>query len=416
MAENKKPKEEIATNLTDSDQKPEAPEWLLENIAEASKNARKIYFLYLGLLAYCALTVVSTTHRQIILNETARLPIVNLNVLLNGFFVLSPLIAILVFVYFQLYLHRLRGLIDDLRNNYLSIEKKRLYPWMINISEDPEPGLIGKLQKITVKLTLWVSLPIVLNLIALWHLKKHEPFWSYVVVLLSIFGTAIVIWFWWKYESTQWRKKTIKWKIINVLSFFLILVFGFCLLFFLFDWAKEGGKEKWLNIRWLEPILCVDLSYQKLINEPKTDYEGLYWGNLHKSHLEGADLINTVLKRADLRETHLQYANMYRCVLEGADLSGADLSGAHLREAKLSEASLSWADLTRADLREADLRGADLRGADLRGASLRGAKNLTIKQLSEVKTLYGVIGLDSKFIKQIEKDYPHLLEKPKEYD
>ncbi len=45
--------------------KPEAPGWLLDNIAEASKNARKIYLLYIGFLAYCALTVVSTTGRQI---------------------------------------------------------------------------------------------------------------------------------------------------------------------------------------------------------------------------------------------------------------------------------------------------------------------------------------------------------------
>ncbi len=95
--------------------RPEAPNWLLDNIAEASKNARKIYLLYIGFLAYCALTVVSTTDRQIVLNEPARLPIINVEVALNGFFLLSPLLAIFVFIYFQIYLNKLKRLTDDLR-------------------------------------------------------------------------------------------------------------------------------------------------------------------------------------------------------------------------------------------------------------------------------------------------------------
>ena len=146
MEENLENTEEKDNEPIEDDQKQEAPEWLIENIAEASKNARKIYFLYIGFLAYCALTVFSTTDRQIILNETAHLPIVNLDVSLNGFFILAPIIAILVFLYFQLYLHRIKGLVTDLRDNYLPIEKRRLYPWMINIAEDPEPGAVGKLQ------------------------------------------------------------------------------------------------------------------------------------------------------------------------------------------------------------------------------------------------------------------------------
>ena len=73
----------MANELKGKKKRKKPPDWLIENIAEASKNARKIYFLYIGFLAYCALTVFSTTDRQIILNETARLTIVNLDVSLN---------------------------------------------------------------------------------------------------------------------------------------------------------------------------------------------------------------------------------------------------------------------------------------------------------------------------------------------
>jgi len=88
--------------------KPKVPNSLIDNIAEASKNARKIYLLFIGVLAYSALTVVSTSDRRIILNEPARLPVINLDVSLDGFFILAPILSIFIFFYFQLYLHKFR--------------------------------------------------------------------------------------------------------------------------------------------------------------------------------------------------------------------------------------------------------------------------------------------------------------------
>jgi len=44
-------------------------------------------------------------------------------------------------------------------------------------------------------------------------------------------------------------------------------------------------------------------------------------------------------------------------------------------------------------------------------ADLRGAKNLTVGQLSEVKTLYKA-KLDPEFMDIIKKEYTHLLKKP----
>ncbi len=73
--------------------KPAAPDWLLDNIAEAfKKRPQEFTWLYIGFLAYCALTVVSTTDRQIVLNEPAKLPIINVEVALNGFFLPSDLL------------------------------------------------------------------------------------------------------------------------------------------------------------------------------------------------------------------------------------------------------------------------------------------------------------------------------------
>src|ERR1700761_5420496 len=63
-----------------SGEKQEAPDWVLENIAELSKHARTVHAFYVSFLLYCALTILSTPDRKIILDEQAHLPIINLDV------------------------------------------------------------------------------------------------------------------------------------------------------------------------------------------------------------------------------------------------------------------------------------------------------------------------------------------------
>ncbi|HKX30171.1 MAG TPA: pentapeptide repeat-containing protein [Blastocatellia bacterium] len=123
---------------------------------------------------------------------------------------------------------------------------------------------------------------------------------------------------------------------------------------------------------------------------------------LDKGILIGAILINTNLKRAQLRGTHLRRAYLSRALLNYADLSEAILSlaqlnraqlnganlhrasldGALLKLAVLSGADLSLANLSAANLGGAELNGANLCGADLTGADLTGA-DLTGADLSE---------------------------------
>jgi hypothetical protein len=309
---------------------------------------------------------------------------------------------------------------------------------MINISNDPEPGIIGELQKLAVKMSLWAFLPVVLNLTAFWYLKSHDPVRATLVVLVSILGTFVVFWFWLKYESNDWKSKPIAWKATSIFSFSLVFLVGILLLFFIFDWTSEGGKDRWLKHKFLRPILCVDLSYQKLIVEPRHHYKGLFWGDLKKARLEGGNLVNSVLKRANLANARLQHAKMHRCVLEEANLKGADLTKArlpranlikanfedailrsvNLQDANLSKAVLNGADLEGAymeetNLRDAELLNAKLKKANLRGADLRGVRLRRARDLQVVKTLYEAV-LDPKLSELIKENWPYLLKEPKE--
>jgi uncharacterized protein YjbI with pentapeptide repeats len=176
--------------------------------------------------------------------------------------------------------------------------------------------------------------------------------------------------------------------------------------------------------------------------------------NLQKAELLGANLQNANLSKADmpnttldgvkgLAEANLQYANMEGATgLLGNEFAQADLTGTKLPKnieefkaletvketsqnarkiffAMLLGFVYSWLTiatttdvrLEEATLQQANLFMADLTDSILEKADLTGAKNLTIEQLSKVKTLYGA-KLDPELMEQVKKSCPHLLEKP----
>lgn len=129
-----------------------------------------------------------------------------------------------------------------------------------------------------------------------------------------------------------------------------------------------------------------------LLDKAELRGEDLRGANLVGANLNRADLSGARLEEADLRGASLGGADLWGAVLIRADLSqahlwGANLNNANLHQANLASARLSEATLWGADLSEANLDGASLWGANLEGANLRDARNLTAKQLTQVKSL-----------------------------
>ena len=345
-----------------------APDWIIDNITEASKNARSIYFLYLGLLAYCVLTVLSTDDRRLIVGQLVKLPIVNLEVDLDGFFLATPIIAILIYIYFQLYLYRLRSLISDLRIGYAPVEKRRLYPWMLNIAEEPDSGIVGNVQVGIVKLTVWWSLPIVLAMMNVRYVYKHNPT-SYGLNLAPVISMSIVLFFWNLYENTKWQgylRRNLGKCILVMMTLLYTAIMHWCVI----PQAIQGNKVFSLF------SLNINLSYQVLVTD--SIYEAKYWANFKQVNLRGADLVNSNLKKANLQETKLErinfsFANLQETRLWDANLEKADLRRVNLEKADLRRANLRSTHLWRANLRKANLRDASLEKANLRRANLQEA-------------------------------------------
>ena len=154
----------------------------------------------------------------------------------------------------------------------------------------------------------------------------------------------------------------------------------------------------------------------KAANLQEADLEA---ANLQKADLREANLQEADLWEANIQEADIRWADLQKAILKCAKLQEANLWGANLQKADLKAANLQKADLRRASLQEANLRKSDLKGAklqeaDFTGANLQEVENLTIEQLSEVKSLYRVIGLNPKLKEQIEEKHGHLLAKPDE--
>jgi len=159
----------------------------------------------------------------------------------------------------------------------------------------------------------------------------------------------------------------------------------------------------------------------------------LYKANLQEANLESANLQEAILQEANLQEANLESANLQKANLHGANLQKAKLRGVNLQEANLNTTNLQKTKLRGVNLHKALLRGANLQETDIRNliveqadfekanlqqasfiyADFAGAKNLTIEQLSKVKTLYKA-KLDPELMEQVKKCCPHLLEEPKE--
>ncbi len=331
-----------------------APDWILNNVAEASKTAGKIYTGFIGLLAYCALTVVSTSDRQILFDEPARLPLVNLGVPLLGFFAFSPVLMFGLFVYLQIYLHRIKGLITQLRTQYAPVEDRRLYPWMLTIAEEPEPGQIGQLQKAIVTASLWWSLPFVLFLYPIWFMKKHDPVFSYVVGIIPLTGVWLVVWFWHAYDPSRKRGRATLATVGSVLSGLMLLL--------IIPLSNNGFFQR--------GITNISLKHEVLITKPDQDYESIYWADLHEAHLEAARLDASVLSRANLQGASLRFANLSSTKMDKANLLGANLQFALLIYSEMQGAVLADARLERANLSRTKLEGANFYNAHLEGAKL----------------------------------------------
>jgi uncharacterized protein YjbI with pentapeptide repeats len=389
-----------------------APDWIYKNIQEASVNCRKLLFIYLALLSYGTLSALTTPVENLFLGQSIEMPIIKATIPLNYFLIITPLLAIGLFIYNQLHLRKINRLIEyaikecqaihpncDHTNPALQHctfndicrhQENRLYPWIFIFSRYSRVKTVRKFQHAFIWCSLWFFLPATLITFTLFVLKKHDHLLFYLMFSMTVAG-IVVVFFFWNFQQNQLN--AFRFMVSDQqtqFSFFLIFILLFSAFFISLHIQSRNGRLWWvedsvwkydakLHNRILRSTIFVNLEDRQLATGTSDDQDRALI--LKNTHLEGANFSYANLEKANLTNAHIINAKLEETKLMGADLSraklnGANLSGSKLIKAKFKGATLKNCDLVMADLTQADFFAADMVNSDLRHANLEET-NLT---------------------------------------
>lgn len=408
---------------------------LRDAVVDAANVGAGLWFSYLFVLFYLLIAAGSVTHRDLFLQSPVKLPFLNVDLPLLGFFVLGPAIFLIVHAYVLLHFVLLAGKVGDfdaeLRAQIPDEEVRRrlrrqlpsnIFVQFLAGSREVRSGVMGFLLRLIAQISLVIGPIALLVFFQLQFLPYHDEaitWWHRIAVLTDI----ALLWMLWpsiaRGETARlvWRDlRRGKILALGLASLAPVLLVTTIATFpgELLDgelWQVEANdqrqaakekKEKPWGLASLRELLVhgdVDGAARKpkslwsnrlvlpafdAIDHAKFDNEEKIKAasetiSLRGRHLEGAVLIGTRFRKADFTGAQLQGAQ-----LDSADLRDAKFDCGSLEDplknksteqcVKLQGASLSLAELQDASLHNAQLQGASLYEAQLQGASLDHAQ------------------------------------------
>jgi hypothetical protein len=404
-------------------------------VVDAAGVGYGLWFSYLFALLYFAIAAGAVTHRDLLLESPVKLPFLNVELPLKAFFILGPLVFLVVHAYVLLHFLLLAGKVGafhaELQNQIPEDEKRaqlrRQLPSNIFVQflagpREVRTGMVGFLLKSVARISLVAGPIALLVLFQLQFLPYHNPWitwWQRIAVVLDL----ILLWLLWppiargETALLTWndlgRGRVAAWLVPSLIPLLLV----FTIATFPGEWLEEALPE----VR----LVPTTLAAWRLPSVEAIQTPGLGWATLHEllvagtvdfvtgkpqnwwsnvlvlpnfdigdrlkfdaggkivlspetvslrgRRLEGAVFVDAHLKKADFTGAELVRANFSRADLREAKFNGAQLQGAGILEAQLQGAVLQGAQLQGAVLERAQLQGASLVVAQLQGASLSNA-------------------------------------------
>jgi uncharacterized protein YjbI with pentapeptide repeats len=385
-----------------------------------------LWTTFITLQFYFAIAFGSVTHRDLFLQTAIKLPILNVDLPLIGFFIVVPIVLVIFHFYVFLQLLGLARKAQDyntLLSRYTPNEliRQRLDSFLVlQFLAGPTRHRAG-FSGLSLLLIAWVTLvatPVVILIQAQisflpYHLES--VLWLQRIAIVS---DLALIWHFWPYIRS--RGAEFPGGIFKKLSTFVGILASICIFLFSIGIATFSGEWAYARLThfgdalsngsWAQTLRNAWLSLHELAfagapdevnGKPKSlfsnrlvlmDQSFVDPDKLDKVEVthsfRGRDLSQAVLDRTDLRK-----ADFTGAMLDGARLASANLQNAHfgcgvrpsyegpgksctslrgaiLTQANLKDTILSGAQLQGATLWSAQLQGADLYWADLKGADL----------------------------------------------
>jgi len=383
-------------------------EALRSAVIDAAGVSFGLWVSYLFVLFYLLVAAGGVTHRDLFFENPVRLPFLNVDLPLKGFFWLGPALFLIVHTYVLLHFVVLAskvGVFDvqlraQIQDPEVRTRLRRQLPSNIFVqflAGPPEvrDGIIGFLLWLIALISLVIGPVALLVFFQLQFLPYHDvwiTWWRRISVVVDL----AVLWTLWPriglpkgvstgkgetrrhspVEATRWIGTIAGMVLLSIVSVPLV----FTIATFPGEWLEEelsslpliaplrkalvAGEVDTYARRpkslWSDRLVLPGLD---MIDHTKLDTEAKIAAlpvtvSLRARHLEGAVLIGAGLRKVDFTGSNL----------DGADLGHADLRSAELLAARLPGASLGYAQLDGALLNSAVLWGAQLADARLRGA------------------------------------------------
>ena len=373
---------------------------LEKSLNDSATRVSAVWISFLIFSLYLLISAVTITHRQLLLAEPVKLPVLNIDLPVYGFFITAPTLFLIFHSYVVLqvillsrtaaaYNEALDAAFKSPRKNASARQRlaNTLFAQIFAGSPREREGAIGAALKAISWITLAFAPIVVLLAFQIGFLPYHSLLVTWLHRALIAADIVMLLLFWpltidaskdVHFEGFLRRRLALG-SIGAFILVSLLLVagpqepqaFSFNMLFGV-DTCHRGFLQSIDRIR-LSRVQFVDDERLKKIDKARKEkgleyYEGERTVDLRGRHLECAEFDGTDLRDADFRTADLNGANF-----DGAYLTGVDLSDAKLWEAVLTRVKMDDAYLSNADLRRARLTGSSLRGARLFGAQMAGA-------------------------------------------
>lgn len=392
---------------------PVNPYSLLEAVNRSSSSANTAWLIYLALMTYLLIAVAGVSHKDLLLGSDIVLPILQVKIELTRFFLLAPVLLVLIHMGLicKLVLLASKTLEFAASIRMLETTDRRSHPLRLELDNfffvqaiaGPERSrIVGFLLHAMSWITL-VAMPVALLLyVQLVFLPYHDVAitWMHRLVLMADIALLVFVGvFLRRLETSFFRAfwRTSRHHPIGLACTALLLAAAAAFSLAVATVPGEGLEGSVRQVDARSGGFVLGYAVPGLGISPHDALLGLFHRNLvvtdldlvvdkdvapgeRSLNLRGRDLRFARLDRTDLHQADMTGANLDGASFRGADLRGALMGCADLGELLLgNNRAAAWctsaraANFAKARLSDAKMAGIDLRGGRLEGAQLDGA-------------------------------------------
>ncbi|MEM7300095.1 MAG: pentapeptide repeat-containing protein [Pseudomonadota bacterium] len=405
---------------------PESSE-IQDHVNDAAGKLQSLWFGFMGLSAFIVIIAADTGHEDVFLDKTIGVPIVNVDLPIAGFYLVSPIIFVLFHLYIAI---RINFLLESFReykkiseseisNPATRLEHSRYFGASLFLQAQRAREDGSMLVRVLAVVSIVITVAIVPAAALIFCQIKIIPYQSnfvtdaqIVTIALDMLVVAFVVFSTLRYTEINMSgiasftvyaalAAVVLWSALTI-TFPSSRFDGNLVARTLWGTDSSFGMPSTSVNRWFETTL--DLANQDFVDDDllTVDRAGytlnlvgrsFIGANFDRVDMRQADFTNADLRGSDFRHAKFQGSRFLNADLRGAKLEVTELQNSNMQYANVGEALIANARFQGSQLECASFVGAHITGTKFQGSDMRGT-SFVASQISnsnfDATTLYGV--------------------------